>query len=127
MTVRSNTQQKRTAIINSKAPFSQTHGKDALDVALIFGSFEQDVSLFFQGDGVWQLIKNQSTDDIQIKNYLKTFSAFEFYDIEKIFVCEQSLIERELINAEFHIDNVITLSPKKFSETLHVHQTIFRF
>tara|TARA_B110000881_G_C18385686_1_gene418429 strand:+ start:246 stop:626 length:381 start_codon:yes stop_codon:yes gene_type:complete len=120
-------QKKRTAIINTKAPFSQTHGKDALDVALIFGSFEQDVSLFFQGDGVWQLIKNQMTDHIQSKNYLKTFSAFEFYDIEKIFVCQQSLIDRKLIKAEFHIENVDILSAKTFAETLHQHQTIFRF
>jgi tRNA 2-thiouridine synthesizing protein C len=36
------------AIINSKAPYSSYFGKDALDVALIFGSYEQKVSLFFK-------------------------------------------------------------------------------
>ena len=120
-------QHKRTAIINCKAPFSQIHGKDALDISLIFGSFEQDVSLFFLGDGVWQLIDNQDTGHIQTKNYLKTFSAFEFYDIEKIYVCEKSLIERQLNHTDFHIGNVVKLNPKDFSDTLHKYQTIFRF
>jgi len=124
--IKVNTQQKRTAIINSKAPFSQTHGKDALDVALIFGSFEQDVSLFFQGDGVWQLINDQSTDGIQTKNYLKTFSAFEFYDIEDIYVCQQSLVNRQL-NETFHINDVQVLTSIEFGKALNRHQHVLRF
>ena len=84
------------AIINSKAPFSSDFGKDALDVALIFGSFEQKISLFFQGDGVYQLIAKQDGTLVSIKDYLKTFSAFEFYDIEDIYVCQQSLVNRQL-------------------------------
>ncbi|MFQ3209639.1 MAG: tRNA 2-thiouridine synthesizing protein C, partial [Colwellia sp.] len=91
------------AIINSKAPFSSNHGKDALDVALMFGSFEQKVSLFFQGDGVYQLMANQDGRLVSIKDYLKTFSAFEFYDIEDIYVCQQSLVSRQL-NEIFHIN-----------------------
>ena len=91
------------AIINSKAPFSSAYGKDALDIALIFGSFEQKVSLFFQGDGVYQLIDNQDGSLLSIKDYLKTFAAFEFYDIEDIYVCHQSLANREL-DESFHIE-----------------------
>ena len=99
----SSAQANGLAIINSKAPFSSTHGKDALDIALIFGSFEQKVSLFFQGDGVYQLIADQDGSLLAIKDYLKTFSAFEFYDIEDIYVCQQSLSNRQL-DENFHID-----------------------
>jgi tRNA 2-thiouridine synthesizing protein C len=114
------------AIINSKAPFSSNHGKDALDVALIFGSFEQKVSLFFQGDGVYQLLANQNGSMVSIKDYLKTFSAFEFYDIEDIYVCQQSLVNRQL-NETFHIDNVQVLTSIDFGIVLNRHQHVLRF
>lgn len=114
------------AIINSKAPFSSNHGKDALDVALMFGSFEQKVSLFFQGDGVYQLMANQDGRLVSIKDYLKTFSAFEFYDIEDIYVCQQSLVSRQL-NEIFHINDVQVLTSTEFSKALNRHQHVLRF
>jgi len=126
MTLTTKSGSKKTAILNSKAPLSSTSPKDALDVALIFASFEQEVSLFFQGDGVRQLIKNQEPALVQVKDYLKTFAALEFYDIENLYVCEQSLMERGL-SANFHVENVQVLSTTLFAEALASHQTIFRF
>ena len=117
---------KKVAIINSKAPFTDNSGKDALDLALILGSYEQDISLFFHDDGVWQLHNNQQPELIQQKDYLKTFSAFELYDIENIYVCAASLKEREL-TSDFHIETVSVLSRQEFNAMLAAHQTIFRF
>lgn len=114
------------AIINSKAPYSSHFGKDALDVALIFGSYEQKVSLFFQGDGVYQLIANQDTSLLSIKDYLKTFAAFEFYDIENVYACQQSLLTRQL-ESSFHITDVQILAPIEFSAALGQHQHVLRF
>ncbi len=114
------------AIINSKAPFSSSQGKDALDIALIFGSFEQKVSLFFQGDGVYQLIAGQDGTLVSIKDYLKTFSAFEFYDIEDIFVCQQSLANRQL-EAQFHISGVNVLPSVEFGQAINTHKHVLRF
>lgn len=117
---------KSLAIINSKAPYSNTAGKDALDIALIFGSFEQPVSLFFQGDGVWQLIPGQNGSMISVKDYLKTFAAFEFYDIKNVYVCQISIEERNL-SANFHIEEVEMLNQQAFAHKLASHQTILRF
>lgn len=117
---------KLTAILNSKAPYSNTAGKDALDIALIFGSFEQPTSLFFQGDGVWQLTQQQNGAIISVKDYLKTFAAFEFYDLENIYVCQESLIQRGLTDS-FHIDQVHVLARDEFAETLATHHTVLRF
>jgi tRNA 2-thiouridine synthesizing protein C len=114
------------AIINSKAPYSSHFGKDALDVALIFGSYEQKVSLFFQGDGVYQLIARQDTSLLSIKDYLKTFAAFEFYDIEHIYACQQSLLNRKL-EPSFHITDVQVLASTEFSAALDQHQHVLRF
>ena len=121
-----NTLSKFTAILNSKAPYSNTAGKDALDIALIFGSFEQPTSLFFQGDGVWQLMQGQNGTIISVKDYLKTFAAFEFYDLENIYVCQESLIQRGLTD-NFHIDQVQVLARDEFAEKLALHHTVLRF
>lgn len=121
-----NTSTKTLAILNAKAPYSHCAGKDALDIALIFGSFEQPVSLFFQGDGVWQLISGQDGALISVKDYLKTFAAFEFYDIEEVYVCETSLAARNL-SLDFHIESVQVLKQPQFSDKLASHQTVLRF
>jgi tRNA 2-thiouridine synthesizing protein C len=125
------TANKAVAILNSKAPISQPHGKDSLDLALIFGSYEQQTSLFFQGDGVWQLIgqqnRQQNAELVNGKNYLKTFAALEFYDIKDLFACQKSLTERGLTDAGFHVDNVIVLNQQDFTDKLNQQDIIFRF
>jgi tRNA 2-thiouridine synthesizing protein C len=117
---------KSLALLNSKAPFTSNAGKDALDIALVFGSFEQSTALFFQGDGVYQLMQGQNSELISVKDYLKTFSAFEFYDIEEVYVCQTSLIERGL-SSDFHIESVQVLQQHDFANKLASHNTILRF
>lgn len=114
------------AIVNTKAPFASANGKESLDVALIMGSYEQPTSLFFIGDGVFQVIGQQNPDSIQIKDYLKTFAALEFYDIENLYVCQDSLIKRNLPE-QFNVDNIQVLSKTALSEVLHQHSVIYRF
>ena len=121
-----NTDRKSVAILNTKAPFASSDAKEAMDVALIYGSYEQPTHLFFQGDGIFQLIDSQQPDIINVKNFLKTFSAFEFYDLENIYVCHQSLKARN-INLGFHIDNVQVLDSLAFSDKLHQHSVILTF
>jgi tRNA 2-thiouridine synthesizing protein C len=118
--------EKSVAIINASAPMSKANAKDSLDVALIFGSYEQAVNLYFQGDGVYQLIIEQQPELIQQKDFIKTFAALEFYDIENIYVCQHSLNQRGLSD-KFSIENVKVLNQDEFSTSLHQHHTILRF
>ncbi|WP_206485739.1 sulfurtransferase complex subunit TusC [Thalassotalea sp. G2M2-11] len=118
--------EKSIALLNTTAPFASPNAKDALDIAMIMGSFEQPTYLFFAGDGVWQLKSKQDPSKINVKDFLKTFSAFEFYDIEDIYVCQQSLDERGLA-ADFHIKNVQLLSTESFSHQLKQHHTVLTF
>lgn len=116
---------KRIAIINSRSPFGNNAGKDALDIALILGSYEQNVSVFFHDDGVFQLQQNQQPEIIHQKNYLKTFSAFELYDIENVYVCQRSLDNRH-INSMLNIEAINILSQHEFNRTLAEHDVIIR-
>ncbi len=112
------------AIINHHAPFGTMAGKEAQDLALIFGSYEQDVTMYFIGDGVYHLARAQHPELINAKDYLKTYEAFAFYDIEKIYACSDSLKQRKISDTA----NFVTLlTPEQLKEHIKQHQAVFNF
>jgi tRNA 2-thiouridine synthesizing protein C len=114
------------ALINKTAPYGQADGQESLDLALAAGSFGHNVSLFFIEDGVFQLLAHQAPEMIDAKNYGKAFAALEFYDIENIFVCAESLSIRNLSTENLSIE-VQTLSNEQLQKRLHQHQHILSF
>jgi tRNA 2-thiouridine synthesizing protein C len=87
---------KKFMYMNTKAPYGTIYALESLEVVLIGAAFEQDVSLAFIGDGVYQLTKNQDTQGIGMKNFSPTYSALGDYDVNKIYVEKESLEERGL-------------------------------
>ena len=87
---------KKFLYVNRKAPYGTVYALESLEVVLIGAAFEQDVSLAFMDDGVYQLTKGQDTSGIGMKNFSPTYSALGDYDIKKIYVEKESLEERGL-------------------------------
>ena len=87
---------KKFCYINRKAPYGTIYALESLEVVLIAAAFDQDISLVFADDGVYQLTKNQDTDGIGMKNFSKTYTALGDYDIKKVYVEKESLEERGL-------------------------------
>jgi tRNA 2-thiouridine synthesizing protein C len=87
---------KKFLYINRKAPYGTIYAWESLEVVLIGAAFEQDVSLAFMDDGVYQLMKGQDTTGIGMKNFSPTYSALGDYEITKIYVEKESLEERGL-------------------------------
>jgi tRNA 2-thiouridine synthesizing protein C len=87
---------KKFLYVNRKAPYGTIYALESLEVVLIGAAFEQDVSVAFIDDGVYQLKKNQSTDGIGMKNFSPTYNALGDYDVNKIYVDKESLDERGL-------------------------------
>jgi len=87
---------KRFMYMNTKAPYGTVYALESLEVVLIGAAFEQDVSLAFIGDGVYQLLKGQDTQGIGMKNFSPTYAALGDYDVNKIYVEKESLEERGL-------------------------------
>lgn len=114
------------ALVNKTAPYGQANGQESLDLALAAGSFGQDLSLFFIEDGVFQLLTKQSPGCIEAKNYSKTFGALGFYDIEHIYVCDDSLRARNLEPDNLCIE-VEVLSKDDLQQRLSEHQHILSF
>jgi tRNA 2-thiouridine synthesizing protein C len=84
----------------SEPPYSGTTLHENLDIILTIAAFDQDVSLLFIDDGVFQLKKNQLTDSQGLKNTLPIFNALPLYDIQSFYVEIESLDERGLSLAE---------------------------
>lgn len=87
---------KKFMYVNRKAPYGTVYALEALEVVLIAAAFEQDISLAFIDDGVYQITKGQSTDGIGMKNFSATYKALGDYDINKIYVEKESLDDRGL-------------------------------
>ena len=87
---------KKFMYVNRKAPYGTIYAWESLEVVLIGAAFEQDVSLAFIDDGVYQLTKGQDTKGIGMKNFSPTYAALGDYDVNKIYVEKESLEERGL-------------------------------
>ncbi len=87
---------KKFMFVNRKAPYGTVYALESLEVVLIAAAFDQDVSLVFLDDGVFQLKKGQQTKGIETKNFSPTFRALEGYDIEKLYVERESMQARGL-------------------------------
>jgi len=87
---------KKFMYVNRRAPYGTIFALECLEVVLISAAFEQDVSLVFLDDGVFQLKKNQDTTGIGMKNFSNTYRALDDYEVEKIYVEKESLDARGL-------------------------------
>ena len=87
---------KNFLYLNRKAPYGTIYAWESLEVVLIGAAFDQDVSLAFLDDGVYQLVKGQDTAGIGMKNFSATYAALGDYEVKKIFVEQESLTERGL-------------------------------
>jgi len=95
---------KKFMFVNRKAPYGTVYALESLEVVLISAAFEQDVSLVFVDDGVYQLKKGQQTKGIETKNFSPTYRALEGYDVEKLYVERESLEARGLAEADLIVD-----------------------
>ncbi len=87
---------KNFMYLNRRAPYGTIYAWESLEVVLIGAAFDQDVTLAFVDDGVYQLVKGQETAGIGMKNFSATYSALGDYEVKKIFVETESLEERGL-------------------------------
>jgi tRNA 2-thiouridine synthesizing protein C len=82
--------------LNRRAPYGTIYAWESLEVVLIGAAFDQDVSLAFLDDGVYQLVKGQDTSGVDMKNFSPTYQALGDYDVTKLYVEKESLEERGL-------------------------------
>ena len=117
---------KKFLYVNRKAPYGTIYALESLEVVLIGAAFEQDVSLAFLGDGVYQLVKGQDTKALEVKNFSPTFGALEDYDVTKLYVEEEALRVRGLSAADLVVP-VQVVSTQRMAEIMEGQDVILSF
>lgn len=87
---------KKFICVNRKAPYGTIYALESLEVVLIAAALNQDVSLAFIDDGVYQLVKDQQTQEIGMKGFSATYNALGDHGVNKLYVESESLTERGL-------------------------------
>jgi tRNA 2-thiouridine synthesizing protein C len=131
---------KKFMYLNRKAPYGTIYAWEALEVVLIGAAFDQDVSVMFLDDGVYQLTKGQDTKAIGMKNFSPTFRTLGDYEVKKIFVDRASLEARGLtqedlveiawedFETEEEIENIVeVVDTARVSELMDESDAIFSF
>ena len=131
---------KKFMYMNRKVPYGTIYALESLEVVLIAAAFDQDVSLAFVDDGVYQLMKGQNTEEIGMKNFSPTYSALGDYDIKKIYIEKESLRERGLCLQDLQElkyededddwaekDAIITVSRQELAEVIDQQDVVFSF
>ncbi len=126
--------------INRKAPYGTIYAWESLEVVLIGAAFEQDVSVAFVDDGVYQLCKGQDTTGLGIKNFSATYRALGDYDVNKLYVEKESLDARGLTlddlmplkyedeNDDYaEKDSIRVVSSKELAEIFDQQEVLFNF
>ena len=117
---------KKFLYVNRKAPYGTIYALESLEVVLIGAAFEQDVSLAFLGDGVYQLAKGQDTKGLEVKNFSPAYRALEDYDVTKLYVEEEALQARGLSAADL-IVAVEVVSAQRMAEIMDGQDVILSF
>lgn len=117
---------KKFAFINRKAPYGTIYALESLEVVLISAAFDQDVSLVFMDDGVYQLKKGQGTKAVGMKNFSPTYRALDGYDIEKLYVEKESLESRGLTEEDLIVD-VEVLTSEEMATLMDEQDVVMSF
>ena len=117
---------KKFLYVNRKAPYGTIYALESLEVVLIAAAFDQDVSLAFLDDGVYQIVKGQNTKNIDVKNFSPTYRALEGYDIEKLYVEKESMDARGISAADFIVD-VKVLSRAEMADLMVSSDVVMTF
>lgn len=94
---------KKFMYVNRRAPHGTIYAQESLEVVLVGAAFDQDVSVVFIDDGVYQIRKDQDTSAIGTKNFSKTFRALEMYDVEKLYVEKESMQARGMTEDDLNV------------------------
>lgn len=117
-------QKKSLLIILTQGPNASSNNQEALDIALAAASFDQPVSLLFEGDGIYQLLTEQDPNIAGRKNLSKAMKAFPIYGIDKLyaFAGNTTLLDNKSIEAIAK-----SVGEAEYAGLIRSHATVLRF
>lgn len=131
---------KKFMYLNRRAPYGTIYAWESLEVVLIGAAFDQEVSLMFADDGVFQLVKGSDTSQSDMKNFLPTYRTLGDYGVRHLYVDKGSLEARGLtaddlievawedFETEEEVDNIVEVVDAEQVATLMAEsEVVFSF
>ncbi len=131
---------KKFMYLNRRAPYGTIYAWESLEVVLIGAAFDQEVSLMFVDDGVFQLVKGSDTSESDMKNFTPTYRTLGDYGVRHMFVDKASLEARGLTQddlievawedweTEEEVDNIVEiLDSEEIAKKLEESDVVFSF
>ena len=131
---------KKFMYLNRRAPYGTIYAWESLEVVLIGAAFDQEVSLLFVDDGVYQLVKGSNTSESDMKNFMPTYRTLGDYGVRHMYVDQASLEARglttdDLIEVEWEdweteeeVDNIVeAVDVERAKELMAESDVVFSF
>jgi tRNA 2-thiouridine synthesizing protein C len=117
---------KKIGFIFSHTPHATAQGREGLDAILAASAYSEDIAIFFVAEGVNQLLKQQQPQQILSRDYISAFKLLDLYDVEQIYVCEQSLQDQGITQEDLLID-CLCMAADELSKQMHSCDQLVRF
>ena len=98
---------KDILLVFRHAPYGNALAREGLETALACGAMGAKTSVLYINEGVWQLLASQNSGAIDSKNQAAMASALPLYDVDAIWVDEDSLKQRNLTSADINAGKII--------------------
>lgn len=119
----------KIAFVFRSTPFASSAGREGVDAVLATTAYTDDVGVFFMADGVYHLRTGQKPDMIDAKDHLAMLKLFSLYEIEQIFVLEESLNARQM-DVSVLLETgcpIVSLASESFTEALRQYPVVLTF
>ncbi len=96
-------EQEKTSVmfVCRTAPYGTIFEQEAIEAMVMFGAYEQDISVVFVDDGVLSLKKGQDPSLLGKKNFSMTYMILkDDFEISHIYVEKESLAERGMSESD---------------------------
>ncbi len=87
---------KKLLAIVGDTPYRDTHTFETIEAAMVGAVFDFSISILFIDDGVWALLDGQDAQSLGRRTIGKVISALPDYEVSDLYVCADSMRERDL-------------------------------
>lgn len=87
-------------LILSSSPYGGTRFAEALDALLVAAAFDQRCSILLLDDAVYGLLPGQDGAPLGVRTPGRMMTALPDYEIDRVYVCEESLARRHLADLQ---------------------------
>jgi tRNA 2-thiouridine synthesizing protein C len=117
---------KSLLVIVRHTPYGSSLARSSIEVALTSATFNQTVGVLFMGRGVLQLLPEQNSQALGVRNIAKLIASFPLYDLNNIYV-DQNALEQHGLNKNDLIVESEFLSETAMQSLMHRYDHIVGF